>query len=70
MLELIRNEVAPAAIVVGRADAILVLGVLVAEELGYPPIPMLQVGGEGFAALANAGARRATVRGEVLALGD
>ena len=47
MLELLRNDVAPAAIVLGSTDAILVLGVLVAEELGYPSIPLVDVGGEG-----------------------
>ena len=48
MLELLRNDVAPAAIVLGSTDAILVLGVLIAEELGYPSIPLVDVGGEGF----------------------
>lgn len=48
MLELLRNDVAPAAIVLGSTDAILVLGVLVAEELGYPSIPLVDVGREGF----------------------
>ena len=42
MLELLRNRVAPAGIVVGRPDAILVLGILVAEELGYDTIPVVQ----------------------------
>ncbi|MDE0073811.1 MAG: DUF126 domain-containing protein [Gammaproteobacteria bacterium] len=48
MLELLRNDVAPAAIVLGSTDAILVLGVLVAEELGYPSIPLVDVGRDGF----------------------
>lgn len=48
MLELLRNDVAPAAIVLGSTDAILVLGVLVAEELGYPSIPLIDLGVEGF----------------------
>ena len=48
MLELLRNDVAPAAIVLGSTDAILVLGVLVAEELGYRSIPLIDLGGEGF----------------------
>ena len=53
MLELLRNDVAPAAIVLGSTDAILVLGVLVAEELGYPSIPLIDVGREGFERLRD-----------------
>ncbi|MCY4647687.1 MAG: DUF126 domain-containing protein [Gammaproteobacteria bacterium] len=48
MLELLRNDIAPSAIVLGSTDAILVLGVLVAEELSYPSIPLVDVGAEGF----------------------
>ena len=48
MLELLRNDVAPTAIVLGSTDAILVLGVLVAEELGYRSIPLMDVGRDGF----------------------
>ena len=44
MLELLRNQVAPAGVVVEEPDAILVLGALVAEELGCPTIPFLEVG--------------------------
>ena len=43
MLELLRNGVAPAAVLMGTADAILALGVVVGRELGYPPIPVLEV---------------------------
>lgn len=43
MLELLRNGVAPAAVLMGRADAILALGVVVARELGYAPIPVVEV---------------------------
>lgn len=52
MLELLRNNVAPAAIVVAEPDAILVLGILVAGELGYSTIPLLRVGMEGIGRLA------------------
>ena len=71
MLELLRNDVAPAAIVIGSADAILVLGILVAEEMSYPSIPLIEVGGDGFEWLRGrtgeygkleADARRATLR--------
>jgi predicted aconitase with swiveling domain len=42
MLELLRNSCAPAAMVVQQADAILTLGVVVARELGYPTIPVIE----------------------------
>jgi len=43
MLELLREKTAPAAILMGRPDAILALGVVVGEELGYARIPVLTV---------------------------
>ena len=43
MLELLREGTAPAAILLGEADAILSLGVIVAQELGYAGIPILEV---------------------------
>jgi predicted aconitase with swiveling domain len=43
MLELIREGRAPAAILLGKADAILALGVVVATELGYAPVPVIEV---------------------------
>ena len=43
MLELLREETAPAAILMGQADAILALGVVVGLELGYTPVPVLEV---------------------------
>ena len=43
MLELLREGTAPAAILIGRADAILGLGVVVGRELGYETIPMLEL---------------------------
>lgn len=43
MLELLRGGMAPAGLVMGHADAILVLGVLVARELGYGIIPVVEV---------------------------
>ena len=73
MLELLRNEVAPAAIVLGSTDAILVLGILVAEELGYPSIPLIDVGGEGFERLrdnsGDGGEVRADAQGAALTTG-
>lgn len=43
MLELLREGTAPAAILLGTADAILPLGVIVGEELGYAGIPILEM---------------------------
>ena len=43
LLELIHKGLAPAAIVLGRPDAILVVGCLVARELGYAAPPILHV---------------------------
>jgi predicted aconitase with swiveling domain len=43
MLELIREGRAPAAILLGKADGILVLGAVVAKELGYTPVPVIEV---------------------------
>lgn len=43
MLELLREGTAPAAVLLGRADAILALGVVVGRELGYAPVPILEV---------------------------
>lgn len=62
MLELLRLGTAPAAIVVGRPDAILSLGVLVAEELGYPTIPCLETGRAAARRLAAHSGRLAEVR--------
>jgi predicted aconitase with swiveling domain len=43
MLELLAGGHAPAALVLGRIDAIVGLGILVARELGYPTIPLLEL---------------------------
>lgn len=43
LLELIRNGHAPKAIILGAADAILIVGCLVGRELGYTGPPVLQV---------------------------
>ena len=42
MLELLANGHGPAALILGHADAILVLGVLVADEMGHGTIPVLE----------------------------
>ena len=69
MLELLRNGVAPAGIVVGKPDAILVLGILVARELGYPTAPLLRVGDEGVEQLREAEGQWGTMSGETLRVG-
>lgn len=69
MLELLLNRVAPAAIVVGRTDAILVLGILVAQELGYSTIPVLQVGTPDIARLHERDGARARVQDGTLQVG-
>jgi predicted aconitase with swiveling domain len=43
MLELLREGTSPAAILMDRADAILALGAVVGQEIGYQPIPILEV---------------------------
>jgi len=43
MLELVREGTAPAAILLGRADAILSLGVVVGCELGYASVPIVEL---------------------------
>jgi predicted aconitase with swiveling domain len=43
MLELLRRGMAPAAVLMAEADAILSLGVVVAGELGYATVPVVEV---------------------------
>lgn len=43
MLELLARRLAPAALVLGKVDAILGLGIIVAGEMGYATIPLLQL---------------------------
>lgn len=65
LLELIRAGRAPAAIVLGRPDAILVVGCLVAREMGWAPPPVvLEPGCERLAA-----GRARVEHGQVIALG-
>ncbi len=44
MLELLRQQHAPAALLLGRVDAILTLGIIVAREMGHPAIPVIALG--------------------------
>jgi uncharacterized protein len=43
MLELIARGLAPAALLLGEADAILALGIVVAREMGHPSLPALEL---------------------------
>ena len=43
MLELIARGLAPAALLLGEADAILALGIVVAGEMGHRMLPALEV---------------------------
>lgn len=43
LLELIHGGVAPAAIILHEADAILALGILVGQEMGWHTPPMIQM---------------------------
>ena len=54
MLELIARGLGPAAVILGKPDAILILGVVVAREMGYrDPPPVLLLPPEGQAVLAS-----------------
>ena len=55
MLELLRRDRAPAALVLGRVDAILTLGVIVASELGYSSIPVVAITAEDLETLPYEG---------------
>ena len=54
VLEVLLNGIAPAAIVLRQPDAILALGVIVAEELFGVSIPIVSIGAAGFDAIADA----------------
>eukprot|EP01047_Picozoa_sp_COSAG01_P085315 COSAG01_NODE_18691_length_1059_cov_100.007292_1_plen_207_part_10 len=64
VLELILNGIPPAAMLLRQPDAILSLGVIVAEELFGRSIPIVSLGQDGFDAIA--GARYAVVQGSAI----
>ncbi len=43
MLELLRNGTSPSGLLLRTVDSILILGIVVARELGYPTIPTLSL---------------------------
>lgn len=65
VLELVREGTAPAAVLLGRADAILALGSVVARELGYTPVPMLELDPATLEGLEEGASVRVGVDGEV-----
>lgn len=66
MLELLREERAPAAVIMGEADAILALGVVVARELGYDPIPVVEAAPDVLARWEDGVRLRVTEQGDVV----
>jgi len=67
MLELVARGRAPAAVILGRIDAILGLGLVVAAELGHVPPPLLRLDASAQAGFAD-GAILAVGRDGSLAL--
>ena len=53
MLELLRNGHAPSAIVLGRVDAILGLGIVVAREMDWPAIPLYELAPQEMASIED-----------------
>ncbi|MEO9613754.1 MAG: DUF126 domain-containing protein [Nitratireductor sp.] len=53
LLELVRAGVAPAALVIGEADAILLLGLIVAREMGWEPPVAVRLDPEHFASFSG-----------------
>lgn len=53
MLELVARGRAPAAVILGRIDAILGLGLVVAAELGHLPPPLLRLDARAQADFAD-----------------
>ena len=69
LLELLRGGRAPAALVLAEDDAILIIGVLVAREMGWPTIPVLELPLAGHAALDDGRAVSITGDGAIVAAG-
>lgn len=53
LLELVRAGLAPAALVLHEPDAILLLGLIVAREMGWPTPVAIRLPADGFAAHAG-----------------
>lgn len=66
MLELLARNLAPAALVLGRIDAILGLGIIVAREMGHPTVPLLLLPPEQQRQLADGLAVRIERNGRII----
>jgi predicted aconitase with swiveling domain len=53
MLELVRSHKAPAALVLAEPDAILILGLIVAREMDWPPPMAIRLPASRFAPFAG-----------------
>lgn len=53
LLELIHKGRAPAALILAAPDAILLLGLVIAAEMGWPSPPALRLNASDFAGLAE-----------------
>ena len=66
MLELLAGGHAPAALVLGRIDAIIGLGILVAREMGWPTIPLLELPVERHGDLVDGAMVSVSVEGGIM----
>ena len=66
LLELIHKGCAPAAILLGQRDAILIVGCLVARELGLDAPPVLHIDRSALCSLPNG---TAMIRGDEVRVG-
>lgn len=66
MLELLREGTAPAAIVMGRADAILALGAIVGRELGHDTVPIVEADPAAFEGLEDGAVLRVEAGAEAV----
>ncbi|TXL70282.1 DUF126 domain-containing protein [Vineibacter terrae] len=65
MLELLRTGRAPAAVVLGRIDAILGLGIVVAREMSWPTIPLYRLPADAQARIPDGAALRINADGVI-----
>lgn len=65
LLELIAGGRAPAGLVLGHKDAILLLGSIVGQELGHPPVPAILVEESPLATLPAEGSARIAADGRL-----
>ncbi|KAJ6125027.1 hypothetical protein N7471_012344 [Penicillium samsonianum] len=63
ILELLLNNKGPSAIILGRRDDILILGVMVAEEMFGKSIPIITLNSEDFQKALKLGGRKIYVEG-------